>query len=174
VSRLVLLCPSGLHGDENLPLMEGVRRSRYDTLVKSVFHRGHYATEELVDAIGQKFQDRKWKKGRRADPAGHRGPLRRRQAGAGPPPVPADLGADDRVIADVPGSIRAAGRLLRGRQVVIPKCGHAPQIEKARLVNQLVHRFLRDTLKTIPPQLDPARFLRAGMNRLERAAHSRH
>ena len=61
------------------------------------------------------------------------------------------------MIADVPGSIRAAERLPRGRQVVIPKCGHAPQIEKARLVNTLVSRFLRDRLKAIPPQLDPAR-----------------
>jgi hypothetical protein len=43
--------------------------------------------------------------------------------------------------------------------VVIPKCGHAPQIEKSRLVNQLVVRFLLDKLKNIPPALDPARFL---------------
>ena len=45
--RLVLICPSGLHGDENLPMMEGVRRSQYDTLVKSVFHRSHFASDEL-------------------------------------------------------------------------------------------------------------------------------
>ena len=43
--------------------------------------------------------------------------------------------------------------------MVIPKCGHAPQIEKARLVNQLVVRYLKDKLKTIPPALDPERFL---------------
>jgi hypothetical protein len=63
------------------------------------------------------------------------------------------------VISDVRGSIRAADQILKVRQVVIPKCGHAPQIEKARLVNQLVLRYLRDGLKTVPPQLDPARFL---------------
>ena len=68
-------------------------------------------------------------------------------------------GANDRVISDVAGSIRAADQILKVRQVVIPKCGHAPQIEKSRLVNQLVLRFLRDKLKTIPPALDPARFL---------------
>jgi hypothetical protein len=43
--------------------------------------------------------------------------------------------------------------------VVIPNCGHAPQIEKARLVNQLVVRYLKDKLKSIPPALDPERFL---------------
>src|SRR3954453_22058358 len=63
VDRLVLLCPSGLHGDENLPMMEGVRRSQYDTLVQSVFHHKRFATDELVEAIARKFQDRKWKKG---------------------------------------------------------------------------------------------------------------
>ena len=68
-------------------------------------------------------------------------------------------GANDRVISDVPGSIRAANQILRVRQVVIPRCGHAPQIEKSRLVNELVLRFFRDKLKNIPPALDPGRFL---------------
>ena len=66
--------------------------------------------------------------------------------------------------------------MLKVRQVVIPKCGHAPQIEKSRLVNQLVHQFLRDRLKAIPPQLDPARFLerrRRLRPRLNGAAKSR-
>jgi pimeloyl-ACP methyl ester carboxylesterase len=57
VARLVLICPSGLYGDENLPMMEGVKRSQYDTLVKSVFHRPHFASDELVAAIARKFQD---------------------------------------------------------------------------------------------------------------------
>jgi hypothetical protein len=43
--------------------------------------------------------------------------------------------------------------------VVIPRCGHAPQIEKSRLVNELVLRFFREKLKNIPPALDPGRFL---------------
>ena len=68
-------------------------------------------------------------------------------------------GANDRVLSDVPGAIRAAGQIPGVRQVVIPKCGHAPQIEKARLVNQLISNYLRDKLKTIPPDLDPYRFL---------------
>ena len=64
-------------------------------------------------------------------------------------------GANDRVLSDVPGAIRAAERIRSVRQVVIPKCGHAPQIEKSRLVNHLISRFLRDRLKTIPPALEP-------------------
>ena len=162
VAKLVVICPSGFYGDENLPMMEGVRRSQYDTLVKSVFHRSHFASEELVAAIEHKFRDRKWKKGVLRTLRGTLGhsvaPLLERI----PHPTLAIWGADDRVLSDVAGSIRAAERILKVRQVVIPKCGHAPQIEKSRLVNQLVLRFLRDKLKTIPPQLDAARFLKGG------------
>jgi hypothetical protein len=50
--------------------------------------------------------------------------------------------------------------MIRARQVVIPKCGHAPQIEKSRLVNSLVSKYLRDKLTNVPQQLDAARWLR--------------
>jgi abhydrolase domain-containing protein 6 len=160
VSKLVLIAPSGLHGDENLPVMDGVRRSDYDSLVKSVFHRGsHFATESLVGAIEQKFQSRKWKKGILKTLRGTVGHSVSDLLDQVPHPTLLIWGSDDRVISDVPGSIRAAERLIKGRQVVIPKCGHAPQIEKARLVNTLISRFLRDRLKSVHPMLDPARFL---------------
>jgi pimeloyl-ACP methyl ester carboxylesterase len=159
VSRLVLICPSGFHGDENLPAMEGVKRSQYDTLVKSVFHKGRFATDDLVKAFERKFQDRKWKKGVLRTLRGTVGhsvaDLLRRVS----QPTLVIWGASDRVLSDVPGSIRAADQILKVRQVVIPKCGHAPQIEKARLVNQLVVRYLKDKLKAIPPALDPERYL---------------
>ena len=109
--------------------------------------------------IERKFQDRKWKKGVLRTLRGTVGhsvaPLLARV----PHPTLMIWGTDDHVISDVRGSIRASDQILKVRQVVIPKCGHAPQIEKSRLVNQLVLRFLRDRLKTIPPTLDPARFL---------------
>jgi abhydrolase domain-containing protein 6 len=159
VARLALLCPSGLFGDENLPMMEGVRRSQYDTLVKSVFHRGHFANEALVTVISRKFQDRRWKKGVLRTLRGTVGhsvaPLLSKVS----QPTLLIWGENDRVISDVAGSIRAAEQILMGRQVVIPRCGHAPQIEKSGLVNQLVSRFFRDKLKGFPPALDPARFL---------------
>ena len=160
VSKLVLIAPSGLHGDENLPMMEGVRRSDYDALVKSVFHRqSHSAADSLAEAIERKFQSRKWKKGVLRTLRGTVGHSVAGLLGQVQQPTLLIWGSDDRVISDVAGSIRAAGQLFRGRQVVLPKCGHAPQIEKARLVNTLITRFLRDRLKTIPPMLDPARYL---------------
>jgi pimeloyl-ACP methyl ester carboxylesterase len=159
VAKLVVICPSGLHGEENLPMMEGVRRSQYDTLVKSVFHHPRFASDDLVDAIGRKFQDRKWKKGVLRTLRGTVGHSVADLLERVPHACLAIWGAEDHVVADIPGSIRAADRMLKCRQVVISKCGHAPQIEKARLVNHLVLRFLRDGLKAIPPTLDPERFL---------------
>jgi pimeloyl-ACP methyl ester carboxylesterase len=159
VSKLVLICPSGFHGDESLPVIEGVRRSDLDGLVRSVFFRGHIANEEMVRAFERKFQDRKWKKGVLRT---LRGTIGHSVAPLLPQISHSTLliwGANDRVLSDLPGSIRAAQQLKRARQVVIPKCGHAPQIEKPRLVNQLISQFLRDKLKVIPPALDPYRFL---------------
>jgi pimeloyl-ACP methyl ester carboxylesterase len=159
VARTVLICPSGLFGDETLPMMEGVRRSQYDTLVKSVFHRPHFASDALVESIARKFQDRHWKKGVLRTLRGTVGHSVAPLLTVVGQPTLIIWGANDRVISDVPGSLRAASQLPRVRQVVIPRCGHAPQIEKSRLVNELVLRFFRDKLKTIPPALDPRRFL---------------
>jgi pimeloyl-ACP methyl ester carboxylesterase len=166
VGRMVLICPSGFHGDEDLPMMEGVKRSQYDTLVRSVFHRPHFASDELIKAIERKFQDRKWKKGVLRTLRGTVGHSVAPLLAQVPHATLAIWGENDRVLSDVAGSVRAADQILKVRQVVIPRCGHAPQIEKARLVNQLVLRFLRDGLKTIPPNFDPARFL----NKRERRA----
>lgn len=159
VSRLVLICPSGFHGDENLPTMDGVRRSRYDSLVKSVFHERRFASDRLVKTFERKFQDRAWK----------RGVIRTLRGTVGhsvelllPRVVQPSLliwGADDQILADVPGAIRAAERIPDVRQVVIPRCGHAPQIERARLVNDLIRRFLQGRLATIPRALAPNRYL---------------
>ena len=159
VNKLVLTCPSGLHGDENLPMMEGVKRSQYDTLVGSVFHRPHFATDELVESIGGKFLNRRWKKGVLRTLRGTVGHSVADLLPRVTQPTLLIWGDQDRVLSDVPGAIRAAEQIRHGTQVVIPKCGHAPQIENSGLVNRLVTHFLRGTLKTIPQSLDPARFL---------------
>ena len=159
VARFVLICASGLAGEENLPIVEGVRRSRYDTLVESVFHSKRFATTRLTEAVAAKLQNRRWKKGALRTLKGTVG-----HSVAGiledvPHPCLAIWGAQDNVISDVSGSIRAASRMPLSRQVVLSNCGHAPQIEKSRQVNRLIARFLDDRLKTIPKSLDPERFL---------------
>ncbi len=165
VGRIVLLAPSGFHGEENLPVMEGVRRSQYDKLVGSVFHKGQFASDELIAAIERKFQDRKWKKGVLRTLRGTVGHSVGDLLEQVPHPTLVVWGSDDQIIADIPGSVRAANRLLKVQQVVIPRCGHAPQIEKAGLVNRLVVKFLRGKLKVIPPALEAARYLRQGASK---------
>lgn len=157
VGKLVLICPSGFHGDEHLPVIDGVRRNQSDSMVKSIFHRGSTPGEPLLAAIEAKTKDRRWKKGFVRTVRGTVGHSVAPILDQVPHPTLLIWGADDRILSDVRGSIRAADRMLRARQVLIPKCGHAPQIEKARLVNTLISRFLRDRLKAIPPLLDPAR-----------------
>ena len=162
VSKLVLICPSGFHGGENLPMIEGVRRSAYGTMVSSVFHSSRFASEELVGAMHLKFQDRKWKKGVLRT---LRGTVGHSVAPLLPLVSQSTLviwGAQDRVLTDLPGAIAAGEQIRRARQVVIPKCGHAPQIERAGLVNRLVSQFLRDELKAIPPALAPRPYLNRG------------
>lgn len=160
VGKIVLMAPSGFHGDENLPVIEGVSRSNYGTLVSSVFYRKYLANEDLVRAYERKFKDRKWKKGVLKTLRGTVGHSVAGLLDKVPHPVLVIWGADDKVLSDVPGSIRAADRMIKARQLVIPRCGHAPQIEKSRLVNNLVSRYLRDKLTIVPPQLDAARWLR--------------
>ena len=159
VSKLVLICPSGFHGAENLPMIEGVRRSDYDSLVRSAFYCSRFASEELVSGFRRKFQDRRWKKGVLRTLRGTVGHSVALLLPLVSQPAFLIWGADDRVLADVPGGVRAGERIRQVRQVVIPKCGHAPQIEKAGLVNRLISQFLRDRLKSIPPDLAPFRFL---------------
>ena len=109
VSKLVLICPSGFHGDENLPMIEGVRRSNYESLVKSVFHRDHFVSDELVQALERKFQNRKWKKGRLEDAASDGRPLGGVASGTGAPSDAGDLGGQRS------RALRRARRDPRGR-----------------------------------------------------------
>ncbi len=159
VARLVLICPSGFHGEENLPMVEGVRRSNYDALVGSVFHENRHADELLIAAFEKKFQDRRWKKGLLRTLRGTVGhsvaPLLHRVTA----PTLVIWGAEDHILSDIPGSIRAAARMPDVRQLVIPRCGHAPQIERARLVNRLIVRHLTGKLGRLPRSFDPARLL---------------
>lgn len=170
VGKLVLLCPSGLHGDENLPMIEGVRRANYEALCKSVFFDGHFASDGLVQAFRRKFQDRRWKQGLVRTLRGTVGhsvaPLLARVEA----PTLVIWGAEDRILSDIPGAIRAADRMPSVCQVVIPRCGHAPQIEKPRLVNQLISRYLRGELEAVHPALDPRAFLARKEDRLHRGA----
>ena len=60
------------------------------------------------------------------------------------------VGREDRIV-DPRQAIAAARRLPRGQLVVLPRCGHAPQIEIAPAVNRLVVEFLTQPLTPANP-----------------------
>ncbi len=84
--------------------------------------RSHFATESLVEAIEQKFQNRKWKKGVLQDPPGDGRPLGRRPPGPGPAPDPADLGLRR------PGDLRRRRLDPGGRPDAQGATGRDPQV----------------------------------------------
>ena len=50
------------------------------------------------------------------------------------------VGANDRIVDPTESQTAAAG-LPHVRTIVLEKCGHAPQIEKANYINRLITKF---------------------------------
>lgn len=140
VDRVVLLCPSGMGDEEKLPIMDGVKGDTY-SLIRSVFHKPKFVDRDMLKFYKAQMQNRKWKTG-----------LLRAVRGTLEYTVREKLkhvsqlsllitGQYDR-ICDPTTAREAARELPNGLFLQIPKCGHAPQIEKHSLINRLVVRFL--------------------------------
>jgi pimeloyl-ACP methyl ester carboxylesterase len=160
VARLVLLCPSGLSEVERLPVVEGVRRNDLRSLVDSVFQDPHHADPNLLAYYEKQFANRRWRSGLLRTIRGtmdHR--VRDRLAQVTQPTLLV-VGSEDRIV-DPRQAIEAAGLLPHGRLVVLEGCGHAPQIERSGIVNQLVINFLRDTSPSSLPAPSARRFMDA-------------
>lgn len=141
VARMVLLCPSGLSQEERLPVVEGVRRNDPASLINSVFQDASHADANLLGYYQEKFASRKWRGGLMRTLRGtmeHRVANRLSQV---PQPTLLVVGKQDRIV-DPEETISVSHRLPNGKLVVLPDCGHAPQIEEAETINQLVVEFL--------------------------------
>lgn len=146
VSRLVLLCPSGLSDEERLPVVEGVRRNDVRSLVDSVFHDARHADRALLDYYQSCFRSRRWRTGLLKTLRGtmqHRVRDRLKDVRC---PTLLVIGREDRIV-DPRQSAAAAEQLAAGRVVLLEGCGHAPQIERASLVNRLVTTFLSEPIR---------------------------
>lgn len=150
VARLVLLCPSGMGDKEQLPIMEGVRGRDPHAMVRSVFYRPRLVERELLLYYKAKFPIRRWKSGflktvRGTLEATVRGRLKELKC-----PTMLVTGAQDKICC--PKTAEEASRDLKhGLFVSLPKCGHAPQIEKAWKINRLVVHFLSTAKPTAQP-----------------------
>ena len=152
VGRMVLLCPSGLGDVERLPIVEGVRRSDMGGVISSVFHNPQAADPGLLGYYRKAVADRRWKTGMLRTVRGTTEHVVRGQLNKVSNPTLLVSGAQDRICD--PATARAAAKELPcGQFLLIKNCGHAPQIEKAFLVNRLVVHFLTHPRPTATPSL---------------------
>jgi pimeloyl-ACP methyl ester carboxylesterase len=145
VGRLVLLCPSGLAEKERLPIVEGVRRSDMETVVRTVFHNPRRAPASLAAYYVRQTKNRRWRTGFLRTV---RGTMEHRVRDLLPQvtqPTLLVVGGEDRIV-DPQQAIDAAHMLPQGKLVVLPRCGHAPQIEAPATINRMVEEFLAHPL----------------------------
>lgn len=152
VSRVVLLCPSGMGDKERLPIMEGVIRGDANTMVRSVFYRPRTAERGLERYYKSKFGNRRWKLGFVRSVRGTLEHSVRERLKELKCPTLLVTAADDKICC--PKTAEEAARNLPtglGHFLKIEKCGHAPQIEKASKINRLVVHFLSAARPTAHP-----------------------
>ena len=140
VARLVLLCPSGLGLEERLPVVEGVRSNDHATMLTSIFYNPRAANPGLLRHYQKMFGNKQWKKGILRTVRGtssHRAHSILPRVTA---PTLIICGQEDRIV-NTAEILEAVKGLANFRTYVIPRCGHAPQIERPRLVNRLVRNF---------------------------------
>jgi pimeloyl-ACP methyl ester carboxylesterase len=141
VGRMVLLCPSGMGDEEQLPIMEGVKHNDHKKLIASVFHRPKHVDREMLRYYQSKFQSRRWKLGMIKTVNGTNDHVVRTKLSELKPLTLFVSGEDDKIVNPIVGR-KAASEIPQGHYLAIPSCGHAPQIEKPWLVNRLVVHFL--------------------------------
>jgi pimeloyl-ACP methyl ester carboxylesterase len=141
VASIVLICPSGLSAGEELPIVDGVRRFSVRSLIESIFFDPRHIEPALVDYYQRQSRDRRWRIGFVHTIRGTKVHCVRDRLADVKQPTLLVSGQEDRIVN--PEEARAAaGVLPQGQFLMIPRCGHAPQIEKARLINRLVVRYL--------------------------------
>jgi pimeloyl-ACP methyl ester carboxylesterase len=143
VSKLALLAPSGLGEKEQLPIIEGVRRGNTEAVVHSVFYKQTGLSPAITEYFTDRFANRRWRTGMlRTVQSTKKHSVRNRLAEIKVPTLLV-VGAEDRIV-DPTESITAAEGLSHVKTIVIPKCGHAPQIERAKYINRLVADFMAE------------------------------
>jgi len=150
VNRMVLLCPSGMGDEEKLPIRDGVTGDAY-RLVRSVFHKPRFVDRDVLRFYKAQMDDKRWKKGLLRTVRGTMDSVVRGMLKDLKPLTLLVTGAEDK-ICDPQTAAEAAKELLNGHFLEIPKCGHAPQIERHWLINRLVVHFLTSPKPTATPR----------------------
>lgn len=143
VGRVVLLCPSGMGSEERLPITEGARHKDYTGLVESTFYDRRLASPGVVKYYEQKFASKAWRRALFQTVRGTKGHSVRETIKQLDRPVLVICGREDRIV-DTHVVREAIEGLSNFDFVNIPHCGHAPQLERPKIVNRLVLDFLRE------------------------------
>jgi pimeloyl-ACP methyl ester carboxylesterase len=141
VSRLVLLCPSGMGDEERLPIVEGVRRNDPRSVIESIFHNPGRIEHKLFAYYQRQFANPLWRSGLLRTIRGTKEHCVKEKLSQLVQPTLLVSAANDRIV-DPKHAADAAKQLPQGQYVNILRCGHAPQMEKPWLINRLVAQFL--------------------------------
>ncbi|HEY1376968.1 MAG TPA: alpha/beta hydrolase [Gemmataceae bacterium] len=141
VASMVLICPSGLSAGEELPIVDGVRRFGVGSIIESVFFNPRCIEPALVDFYTRQSRNRRWRTGFANTIRGTKNHCVRDRLVDVKQPTLLISGREDRIVKCE--EVRAAAGILpHGQFLMIPRCGHAAQIEKDRLINRIVVRYL--------------------------------
>ena len=140
VDKLVLLCPSGFGGQERFPVMEGARHGNYRGLVESTFYDPRRASPRIAKYYEQKFACKAWRKALFETVRSTKSHSVRGKLAALRGPTLVICGSEDRII-DSREVHDAVKDLANFQFQMIPHCGHAPQLEHPKLINQMVLKF---------------------------------
>jgi pimeloyl-ACP methyl ester carboxylesterase len=152
VDRVVLLCPSGMGDQERLPIVEGVRRNDPVGLVNSVFYNPRRVDPALAGYYKRQLASLAWRSGLLRTVRGTMDHCVRDRLPQLDRPTLLVAGREDQIVD--PRHAEEAARLLpQGRFHLVPRCGHAPQMEKAWLTNRLVLDFLTSKAPSRRPGL---------------------
>jgi pimeloyl-ACP methyl ester carboxylesterase len=160
VGKIVLLCPSGFGTEEKLPINEGARHKNYQGLVESTFFNKSYASPRIVKYYEQKFACKKWRKAFFETVRGTKSHSVRDKLELVESPTLVVCGREDRIVD--PLAVQAAVKHLPNFEFrMLPRCGHAPQLECPQLINRLVLDFLQGSAPAAAPRM-PAAALASG------------
>ena len=124
-----------------MPIVDGVRRFGVESIIDSVFLNRRCIEPALVDYYTRQSRNRRWRTGFANTIRGTKDHCVRDRLVDVKQPTLLISGEEDRIVNRE--EVRAAaGDLSQGQFLMIPRCGHAPQIEKPRLINRLVVRYL--------------------------------
>ena len=150
VSKLVLICPSGLEGDEHFPVIEGVSKRDLRSMISSIFHnKENFAVDEIIDVLKERFENKKWRLGfvKMAQVTKKNSIIE--ELLSLKCPVLFICGEEDQIIPiwqayNAVQKMRDVG--VNVAMIVIRECGHAPQIERFQITNRFVTEFLNGKL----------------------------